>query len=87
MRAGFAACHVQLQAHVLELFVLGFQCGFFSGECVAIHCKIISHNMLPLKKYVLSLFPAAAAPLYLGTIAGVHYIIYDFSEINKRFLP
>lgn len=26
-------------------------------------------------------------PLYLGTTTGVHYIIYDLSEINKRFLP
>ena len=27
------------------------------------------------------------AILYLGTTTGVHYIIYDLSEINKHFLP
>jgi len=27
------------------------------------------------------------ATLYLGTTTGVHYIIYDLSEINKHFLP
>ena len=27
------------------------------------------------------------ATLGLGTTTGVHYIIYDLSEINKHFLP
>ena len=61
VRAGFAAGHVQLQAHVLKLFVLGLQRGLFCGEFVVIHCKVISHNTIPHNIVYFSL-PSVAVP-------------------------
>ena len=52
VRAGLAASHVQLQAHVLKLFVLCLERGFFSGELVMIHCKIICHKYDPPNSFL-----------------------------------
>ena len=52
VRAGFAAGHVQLQAHVLKLFVLCLERGLFSGELVMIHCKIICHKYDPPNSFL-----------------------------------
>ena len=44
VRAGFAASHVQLQAHILKFFIRFFQLCFFSGQLFAAHLKIICHS-------------------------------------------